>query len=103
MDPFLLYVLHVCLYNIVLCVSSSLVVTYCEMADLLAHLCVMLYCLFVTFPYGVLGQVWYMIVLIHYLCLLLDFYMDKRLMLLYTLKQLHIKRYFVQNRTISSN
>ena len=31
---------------------------------------VMFSCVFVTFPYGVLGQVWYLIVLIPNLCLL---------------------------------
>ena len=29
---------------------------------------VMLYCMFVTFPFGILGQVWYLIVLIPDLC-----------------------------------
>ena len=33
------------------------------MVDLLALVCVV-YCNFVTFPFGVLGQVWYLIVLI---------------------------------------
>ena len=41
--------------------------------DLLALLCVMFSCVFVTFPYCVLGQVWYLIVSIPYLCLLLYF------------------------------
>ena len=35
-----------------------------ERADLLALLCVEFSCIFVTFPYGVQGQVWYLIVLI---------------------------------------
>ena len=30
--------------------------------DFLALLCVMFSCVFVTFPYGILGQVWYLIV-----------------------------------------
>ena len=30
--------------------------------DFLALLCVMFSCVFVTFPYGFLGQVWYLIV-----------------------------------------
>ena len=51
---------------------DSLVVTCWEMAYLLAHLCVILYCGFVTFPCGVLGQV-YLIVLIPDLCLLTYF------------------------------
>ena len=39
-------------------------------SDLLALLCVMFSCVFVTFPHGVLGQVWYLIVLISDLYLL---------------------------------
>ena len=35
-----------------------------ERADLLALLCVVFSCIFVTFPYGVQVQVWYLIVLI---------------------------------------
>ena len=45
-----------------LSVQCSLVVTCWERANLLAVLCVMLYCVFVTFPCGFLGQVWYLIV-----------------------------------------
>ena len=51
-------------------VYCSLVVTCCERADLLVLLCVTFPCAFVTFLYGVLGQVWYLIVLIPDLCLL---------------------------------
>ena len=50
-------------------VSCSLLVTCLERADLLALLHVMFSCIFVTFPYGVLGQVWYLIVSIPDLCL----------------------------------
>ena len=39
-------------------------------ADILDLFYVMFYCVFVIFPYGVLGQVWYLIVWIHDLCLL---------------------------------
>ena len=41
-----------------------------ERADFLALLYVMCFCLFVTFPYGILGQVWHLIVSIPdlYLC-----------------------------------
>ena len=39
-------------------------------ADLLALLCMTLSCVFVTLPYGVLSQVWYLNVLIPDLCLL---------------------------------
>ena len=46
-----------------------LVVTCWERADVLALLYVIFYCVFVTFPCHVLGQVWYLIVLIPDLCL----------------------------------
>ena len=62
--PFLLFMFHVCLYYAVLSVPCSLVITCWERVDLLALLCVMFSCVFVTIPYGVLGQVWYLIVLI---------------------------------------
>ena len=50
--------------------KCSLVVTCWERADLLASLYVMFSSVFVTFPYSVLGQVWYLIVSIPDLCLL---------------------------------
>ena len=55
--------------SVMLC---SLVVTCWERADLLALSCVMFSCVIVTFPisYGVLGQVWYLIVSIPSHCLL---------------------------------
>ena len=56
-----------------LTVHCSLVVTCCERAYLLALLCVMFSSMFVTFPCGVLGQVWYLIVLLPDLCLLTYF------------------------------
>ena len=69
---FLVFVSRACLCHIVLSVPCSIVVTCCEMADLLALLCVMFSCLFfLTFPYGALGKVWYLIVLIPDLFLLL--------------------------------
>ena len=43
-------------------VPCSLVVTCWERADLLALLCVMFSCVFLTFPYGVSCKVWYSIV-----------------------------------------
>ena len=43
-------------------------------ANRLALLYAIFSCVFVTFPHGVLGQVWYFIVLIPYLCLLPYFY-----------------------------
>ena len=45
-------------------VHCCLVVICWERADILSLLCVMFSCVFVTFPYGILGQVWYLIVLI---------------------------------------
>ena len=64
----LLFLFRVC--HAVLSVPCSLVATCWETADLLALLCVMFSCVFVTFPYGVFGQVWYLIVSIPDLCLL---------------------------------
>ena len=58
---------HVCLCNDVLSVPCSHVTTCWERSDLLAHLSVMFSCVFVTFLYGVPGQV---IVSISDLCLL---------------------------------
>ena len=40
-----------------------------------------LFSVFVTFPYGVPGQVWYFIVLIPYVCLLSYFTLEMRLFL----------------------
>ena len=48
----------------VLSVHCSPVVTCLEKANLLAVLYVMVSCVFVTFPCGALGQVWYLIVTI---------------------------------------
>ena len=63
---------HVCLYyNTVLSVPCILVITCFERTDLLALLCVMFPCVYVTFPYSVSGQMWYLIVSIPDLCLLL--------------------------------
>ena len=42
-------------------VHGYLVVTWRERDDLLALVCDV-YCDFVTFPFGILGQVWYLIV-----------------------------------------
>ena len=54
-------------------VHCCLVVTCWERADLLALLC-NVYCGFATFPRGILGQVWYLIVSIPDLCHLSYFY-----------------------------
>ena len=51
------------------------VVTCWERADLLA-LAGDVYCIFVTFPCGNLGQVWYLIVSFHDLCRLSYFYSE---------------------------
>ena len=57
-------------YHAILSVHCSRMVTRLKRAKFLALLCVMFSCRFVTFPCGVLGQVWYLIVLIPDLCLL---------------------------------
>ena len=54
----------------VLSVPCSLVVTCWEKAGLLALLSVMFSCVFVTFPYGVLDWVWYLIAWIPGFCIL---------------------------------
>ena len=60
--------------HVFLSVHCSLVVICWERASLLALLNVMFSCeLFFTFPFGVLGQVWYLIVLIPDICLLAYF------------------------------
>ena len=63
-------VICVCLCHTAMSVSCSLVVIFWGRADLLAFLYVMFSCVYVTFPYGVLGQVWNLIVSITDLCLL---------------------------------
>ena len=68
----LLFMFGVC--HAFLSVHCSLVVTSWERANLLALFCVMFYCVFVTFPYGGLSQVWYLIVSISDLCLLTYFH-----------------------------
>ena len=73
-DSFMLFMFLVC--HVFLSGHSSLVITCWERADFLALLCVMFYCDFVTFPRGVLGQVWYLIVSIPDLCPLS--YLDTR-------------------------
>ena len=62
-----------CLCYAVLSVPYCLLITCLERADLLALLCVVFTCSFVTFPYGVLGQLWFLIVMIPDLCLPLYF------------------------------
>ena len=69
MNPFLLFMFHVCHFYANLSLPCIPVITCWEKADLLALLCVVFSCVFVTFPYGVPGQVWYLIVSIQDLCL----------------------------------
>ena len=69
---FLLTMVHVCLCNTVLSVSCSLVITCWERADLLAVSIMTFPC--VTFPYGVLVKVWYLVVSIPDLCIFLYCY-----------------------------
>ena len=66
----LCYVCFVFVCHTVLSVPCSLVVIRWEMNDLLALLYVTFSCVFDTFPYGVLGQVWYLIEYFPDLCLL---------------------------------
>ena len=50
-----------CVFRAFASVHCCVVVTCWERADLLALVCDV-YCVFVTFPCGILGQVWYLIV-----------------------------------------
>ena len=59
MDPFLILMFRVCL---------------CHTLRPCNVLCVLCSCVYVTFPYGVPGQVWYLIVSIPDLCLPLCFH-----------------------------
>ena len=68
---FMLCVCHVSLSD-----RCSFVVTCWERADLLALLCVTFFCVFVTFPCGVLCRLWWLIVWIPDLCLLTYFTSD---------------------------
>ena len=70
---YLLLMFPACLCNADFSGPCILVLTCWERPDLLAPLCVMFSCDFVTFAYGVVGQVWYLIVLIPDLCLPLYF------------------------------
>ena len=56
-----------------LSMTCCLVVTCWKRADLLALVCDV-YCVFVTYSYGIRGQVWYLIVSIPDLCWLSYFY-----------------------------
>ena len=60
-------------------VHCYLVVTCCVRADLLA-LVGDVYCMFATFPSGILGQVWYLIVSLPDLCCLSYFHLSTHCM-----------------------
>ena len=70
----LLWVFFCIVFAMSLCASGYMcfVVTCWERADLLALVCGV-YCELVTFPIGILGQVWYLIVSISDLCTLTYF------------------------------
>ena len=59
-------------------VHCCLLVTCLERADHLALVCDV-YCVFVAFPCGILGQVWYLIVSFPDLCRLSYFHMSQKL------------------------
>ena len=64
-------------------INNLSVVFICwDRADLLALLCVIIYCVYVTFP-SVLGQVWHLIVSIPDLCLLPYFQYEKQINILF--------------------
>ena len=54
----------------IMSVSFSLVITCWKKADLLDLVYVMFFLCFITFPYSVLGQVWYLIISTPDLCIL---------------------------------
>ena len=62
-----------CVFHAFASVHCCLVVTCRESADLLAFVCDV-YCVFVTFPFGILGLVWYLVVSIPDPCCLSYFY-----------------------------
>ena len=61
-----------CVYHAFASVFCCLVVTCWERADLLALVCDV-YCVVVTFPCGILGQVWYLLISFTDLCRLCYF------------------------------
>ena len=73
----LLWIIYVmsCVCHPFASVHCCLVVTWRERADLLALVCDV-NCAFATFPYGILGQVWYLIVSIPDPCCLAYFVDD---------------------------
>ena len=70
---FLPFMFHVCFCYTVFSVPCSLVTTCWGRVEHSTLLCVVLSCVSVTFPYGVLGLMWYLIVSIPDVCLFLYF------------------------------
>ena len=81
----------ICVWHAVLSVPFGQIVTCWEKADLLARLRVMFSCVFVPFPYVVMGQVWLLIVSIPDRCLLPYFYQGLRLSRFNVLTELYNK------------
>ena len=74
------YFLRGSFFYFILCLSllyCLAMVTYWERADFFAPMYVMSSCVFVTFPYDILGQVWHLLVSIPDLCLLPYFFSTK--------------------------
>ena len=61
-----------CVCHAFMSVHCCHVVTCWERADLLAFVCYV-YCDFVTFPFGIMGQVWYLITSVSIHCCLFHF------------------------------
>ena len=68
----IIYVFVSCVSHTFASVHCCLMVTFWDRADVLA-LVGGVYCIFVTFPCGILGQVWYLIVLFPNLCVFLTY------------------------------
>ena len=83
----IIFVMHTslffCLYYTILSGLCCLMITCWERVDLMTPLCVMFIYVFITFPYGVSGQMRYLFVSIPELCLLFftfkDLSIDERL------------------------
>ena len=72
-----------CICHVFASAHCCLVVTCWERADLLALVCgvkLVLNWVVVTFPFGILGQVWYLIVSIHDLCPLSYFHIVRKVL-----------------------
>ena len=70
---YLCFVFVMLVFVMFLSVHCSLIAACWEKDNLMALLYVMFSCVFVTFPCGVLGKVWFLIVSIPDLCLLTYF------------------------------